>query len=504
MMSNSKTLMIQGTSSSAGKSLLVTALCRIFARKGVRVAPFKAQNMSNNAAVCPDGSEIGRAQAVQASAAGLVPTVDMNPILIKPEADARSQMIVMGKPWKRLDARDYFPQKTYLWETVKSALNRLRSEYDLVLIEGAGSPVEMNLKENDIVNMAVARYARSPVLLVGDIDRGGIFSQLLGTYWLLPQEEQELLAGFVINKFRGDIALFKEGPEIIEERSGRPVFGVVPYLPNLLIPEEDSVALQDLKPVPPIQKYQTEIAVIHLPRISNFDDFMPLQGESGIQVRYVQNRDQLGDPDAIILPGTKSTLADLNWLWKTGLSERIISFAASGGSVVGICGGYQMLGKIVEDPGRLESSQKSQNGLDLLPVSTRFNVNKQTYQARGQVISNAGWMQAVNGLEINGYEIHQGQSRGTGSWLEINQRNGEPVKVLDGSISPDGNVWGSYFHGLFENILFRRAWLHSLGANLQDNYQTAGDPFRSSLALLADTVESSLNMKSIEELLWEN
>ncbi len=503
-MTDGKALMVQGTSSSAGKSLLITALCRIFARKGVRVAPFKAQNMSNNAAVCQDGSEIGRAQAVQAAAAGLEPTVDMNPILIKPEADARSQVIVMGKPWKRLDARDYYPQKTFLWETVTSALDRLRSQYDLVLIEGAGSPVEMNLKKNDIVNMAVARYAQSPVLLVGDIDRGGIFSQLLGTYWLLPEEEQELLAGFIINKFRGDISLFKEGPEFIEEKSSRQVFGVVPYLPGLLIPEEDSVALQNLKPVSPNQDYQVEIAVIHLPRISNFDDFMPLQSESGVQIRYVQNPDKLGDPDAIILPGSKSTLADLSWLSTSGLADSIISFAHSGGSVVGICGGYQMLGKNVKDPERVESRHKSQNGLNLLPISTHFEIKKQTYQAQGKIISTAGWMKAINGLEISGYEIHQGQSHGTDPWLEIYQRSGKPVQVLDGSTASDGKVWGCYLHGIFENHKFRRAWLRSLGANLEENLQTTSNPFTSSLTLLADTVESSLDMNAIEELIWEN
>jgi adenosylcobyric acid synthase len=272
-----------------GKSLLVAGLCHLFARRGVKVAPFKAQNMSNNAAVCSDGSEIGRAQATQALASGLEPHVDMNPVLIKPEADSRSQVVVMGRPWKTLDAREYYPKKDILWKEVTAALDRLRAQYELVIIEGAGSAAELNLRAGDIVNMAVARYANAPVLLAGDIDRGGIFAQLIGTVWLLEPEERELVKGLIVNKFRGDISLFEDGVRILEEKSDVPVLGVVPYLHDLFIPEEDAVALEN-----PFAKHVSfgeaiEIIVIHLPRIANFDDFDPLSTEPGVRVRYVDS-----------------------------------------------------------------------------------------------------------------------------------------------------------------------------------------------------------------------
>jgi adenosylcobyric acid synthase len=324
--------MVQGTSSSAGKSLLTAALCRIFARKGVRVAPFKAQNMSNNAAVCRDGAEIGRAQAVQAAAAGIEPIADLNPVLLKPEAGSRSQVIVLGRPWQTLKAGSYYRRnKEELWPIVTAALDRLRSAYELVVIEGAGSPAELNLRSFDIVNMAVARYARAPVLLVGDIDRGGIFAQLLGTLWLLPPEERELVRGLVVNKFRGDPSLFTDGVRILQERGGGvPVLGVVPYLPALSVPEEDAVALEGpARPIDPARSI--DIAVIRLPHIANFDDFDALRGDGGgVRLRYVHSRAGLGRPHAVILPGTKSTIADLAWLRAEGLDEPIRALAARG------------------------------------------------------------------------------------------------------------------------------------------------------------------------------
>ncbi len=302
-------LMIQGASSSAGKSLLVTALCRIYSRRGVRVAPFKAQNMSNNAAVCSDGGEIGRAQALQAVAARLEPTVDMNPVLIKPEADDRSQVIVKGRVWSILSARDYYRHKDFLWEQIRGSLDRLRMDHELVILEGAGSPAELNLRRGDIVNMAVARYLQSPVLLVGDIDRGGIFAQLLGTLWLLEADERALVRGLVVNKFRGDPTLFTDGLRILEEKGNVPVLGVIPYLPDLNLPAEDAVVLDELPFDPPFSS-EVDIAILHLPHIANFDDFDPLSVEPGVQVRFVGNPRALGHPRAIILPGTKSTIAD--------------------------------------------------------------------------------------------------------------------------------------------------------------------------------------------------
>jgi adenosylcobyric acid synthase len=343
-----KALMVIGTMSSVGKSLLVTGLCRIFARKGLRVAPFKSQNMSNNAAVCADGSEIGRAQFTQALACGIKPTAKMNPVLLKPEADSRSQVIVMGKPYTNLSARNYYQHKTNLWKITTKALDDLREEYDLVIIEGAGSPVELNLKLGDIVNMAVAKYARAPVLLVGDIDRGGIFPQLLGTLWLLEPDEKEMVKGFIVNKFRGDITLFYDGVSLLEEKGGVPVIGVVPYIHHC-IPEEDAVAIEAQNLVSP-SNGDIDIVVIRLPRISNFDDFDPLNNEHNVRVRYADSPNEIKNPSAIILPGTKSTMADLSFLQERGLFKYIQEYAKNGGTVVGICGGYQMLGVLINDP----------------------------------------------------------------------------------------------------------------------------------------------------------
>lgn len=381
-----KTIMLQGSSSSAGKSLLVTALCRIFARRGVRVAPFKAQNMSNNAAVCVDGSEIGRAQALQAIASGLPPSVDMNPALIKPEADARSQIILMGRPWQTLAAKTYYEKKDLLWESARATLDRLRSEYDLIIIEGAGSPVELNLKQGDIVNMAVACYAQSPVLLVGDIDRGGIFAQLLGTLWLLEPEERSLVRGLLVNKFRGDLSLFDDGIRILEQKGDVPVLGVIPYLRGLILPDEDAVSVETAgAPSSPAAAKEIDIAVLAFPRIANFDDFDALKAEPGISLRYVKSVAELGSPHALILPGTKSTIADLDWLRQTGLAEAITRFAERGGAVAGICGGYQMLGQEILDPAHVELRIEQVMGLGLLQARTSFLAEKATYQARAQI-----------------------------------------------------------------------------------------------------------------------
>jgi len=498
----SKVLMIQGTSSSVGKSLLVTGLCHLYARLGVRVAPFKAQNMSNNAAVCPDGAEIGRAQATQALASGLPPHVDMNPVLIKPEADSRSQVVVMGHPWKTLNAREYYPKKDILWKAVTSALDRLREQYELVIIEGAGSAAELNLRDGDIVNMAVARYSKSPVLLAGDIDRGGIFAQLLGTLWLLEPEERKLVKGLIVNKFRGDINLFTDGVKILEERGGTPVLGVVPFLHNLYIPEEDAVALEAPIPAnnPPAGK--TEIVVIHLPRIANFDDFDPLESQPDVHLRYVQSPEQIGTPDAIIIPGTKSTVDDLAWLREQGLDNVIHQHAQAGKAVVGICGGYQMLGQIIHDPEHIESQVEQMNGLGLLPIETVFAGDKATHQASAQIIEGTGWLESIAGQNIHGYEIHMGFTKSPASWIKITERNGQSVQILDGAISGDGKVWGCYIHGLFANEGLRQAWLESLGWDESDDSQT--NPFAASLTRLADTLESALDMEKLEKIVWES
>ncbi|MBT7072946.1 MAG: cobyric acid synthase [Anaerolineae bacterium] len=498
-----KTIVILGTSSSVGKSLLVTGLCHLYARRGVRVAPYKAQNMSNNAAVCPDGSEIGRAQATQALAAGLEPHVDMNPVLIKPEADARSQVVVMGKAWKTLDAREYYPQKDFLWQQATAALDRLREEYDLVIVEGAGSAAELNLKKGDIVNMAIARYANAPVLLAGDIDRGGIFAQLIGTIWLLEPEERALVKGLLVNKFRGDISLFEDGVQILEKKSHTPVLGVLPYLHDLFIPEEDAVALENPFDTPVALPDEIEIAVIHLPRIANFDDFDPLAAEDGIRIRYVDSTEQLGQPAAIIIPGTKSTLEDLAWLRSVGLDAAIQHLAANGMPVVGICGGYQMLGETIHDPEHVESRQDSALGLNLLPIKTIFAGEKATHQANAQIKNGSGWFTNLEGEKVSGYEIHMGRTQSQSPWLEVNERSGESVQVLDGASSDDGRIWGCYVHGLFANENLRRAWLRSLGWS-ENKTKENENPFAESLTRLADTLEVTLDMDLLEKIIWEN
>ncbi len=496
-----KTLMLMGSSSSVGKSLLVAALCRIYAWRGLRVAPFKAQNMSNNAAVCADGAEIGRAQALQAAAAGIAPTADMNPVLLKPEADARAQVIALGRPWQTLAAGSYHERKGALWPMVTAALARLRAQHDLVVIEGAGSPVELNLRAADIVNMAVARHAQSPVLLIGDIDRGGIFAQLLGTLGLLEANERALVRGLIVNKFRGDRALFADGVRILEERAGVPVLGVVPYLRDLALPEEDAMALEAL----PRAWHGLDVAVIRLPHIANFDDFDPLRQEPGVRVRFVSDRANLGSPRAVILPGTKSTIADLAWLRTHGLDAAIRQLARAGTAIVGICGGYQMLGRVIRDPEGRESSTRAADGLNLLPVETTFGAAKATHQVKARIVANCpGWLAPLGGEWLEGYEIHLGRSGGGQPWLEIETRNGSASRIPDGAVSADGRVCGCYLHGLFASAVLRTAWLASLGWRRPDgavNIPSASEAFECALDHLADAVASALDVARLDRII---
>ena len=500
-----RVLMVQGASSSAGKSLLVTALCHSFSRRGVRVAPFKAQNMSNNAAVCPDGAEIGRAQYVQALAAGIEPCVEINPVLIKPEADACAQIIVMGRPFATLGACAYYDYKDKLWKHVTTSLDRLRARYDLLIIEGAGSPAELNLKSNDIVNMAVARYAKSPVLLIGDIDRGGIFAQLLGTLWLLDAEERALVRGLVVNKFRGDLSLFEEGVRILEKKGNLPVLGVVPYLNDLRIPEEDAVALEIPAATRVDRTDEIDIAILRLPLISNFDDFDPFCADRGVRIRYVTSPDELGHPDAIIIPGTKSTIADLAWLRSIALEKAVIEYAYAGGALVGICGGYQMLGQIITDPGSVETQEETTLALGLLPLQTQFLTKKATYQARARIRTGENWLQAIQGQNLQGYEIHMGYTKSDSPWLEITARNDAPVNVLEGAMSSNGRIWGCYLHGIFANQDFRYAWLNSLGRKSDPaEYPATHDLFSQTLTRLTNAVETALDMKRLEKIIWDD
>ncbi|HEX4143588.1 MAG TPA: cobyric acid synthase [Pirellulales bacterium] len=517
-----RTLMLQGTFSSAGKSLLVTALCRIFARRGMRVAPFKSQNMSNNAAVCRCGAEIGRAQAVQAAAAGVEPTSDMNPVLLKPEAGGRSHVVVDGRPWKTLPPRAYYEHKAELWPRITAAIDRLRGSCELVIIEGAGSPAELNLHGCDLANMAVARYCRAPVLLAGDIDRGGVFAQLLGTLWLLPEDERALVRGLIVNKFRGDRSLFDDGVTILEQRGGTPVLGVVPFLPSLAIPAEDSADLDSATDSSPHTR-RIDVAVVRLPHIANFDDFEPLADDPTVRLRYVHSTAALGDPDAVILPGTKSTIADFEWMESQGLGHAIQRLAQRGTPIVGICGGYQMLGQRIADPHGVESPRAQIDGLGLLPGETVFEKEKATHQVTARLLGGPGWLGRLVGESVQGYEIHMGHTTSSQPWLEILQRGGQPAAGGDGGVAGDGQIWGSYLHGLFANDLFRRAWLEAVsqarvgrsvnGRNGSPSKTTVVDVeplattaarFQQSLDRLADAVESALDMPRLEQIIWEN
>lgn len=459
-----RTIMVQGTASSVGKSIVTAALCRLFVQEGLRVAPFKSQNMALNAFVTPDGKEIGRAQAVQAVAARVAPTVDMNPILLKPEGDSRSQVVVLGKPLGSLGAVDYQARKPELREVVAGSLSRLRAAYDVVVIEGAGSPAEINLKPRDIVNMFVAELADAPVLLVGDIDRGGVFATFVGTLALLEAHERARIAAFVINKFRGDIKLLESGLEMLRERTGVPVLGVLPYLQRLQIADEDSVSLDERRGRKRAGPSEVEIAVVRLPRISNYDDFQPLEHEPGVVVRFVEHARELEGADLVVLPGTKSTLADLAWLREAGMATAITERAARGGLVLGVCGGCQMLGAKIVDPHGIESEVGQGEGLGLLQVETEFGREKQTTQLRGRT-AHSSFLCSETALQISGYEIHMGRvtrAPGCEAAFAITERNGKEQTALDGARSPDGTVIGTMIHGLFENSPVRGSLIAAL------------------------------------------
>ena len=464
-----KAIMIQGTMSNAGKSFLVAGLCRLFQRDGFRVAPFKSQNMALNSYVTADGCEIGRAQAVQAEACGLLPDVRMNPILLKPVTDMGSQVILMGKSAGIMKADEYYRKKKEYIPLIRDAYESLAAENDIIVIEGAGSPVELNLKENDIVNMGMAEIADSPVILVGDIDRGGVFAQLYGTCALLEPHEKERIVGLIIHKFRGDIGLLTGGLETLEQLTGKRVLGVVPYM-DVRMEAEDSLAdcLQE-KPSGDGTPAGIDIAVIRFPRISNFTDFQPLSGEPGVRVRYVGTMDELGSPDLIILPGTRSTMKDLGWFRECGLMEAVLGIHGKGTPVLGICGGYQMLGTRIEDPDGQEGSG-FMAGLCLLPAVTVFKAEKVTRQAAGRTAVTG--ILSLDGLPLEGYEVHQGRTFSDGA---------SPFAVLDGAADGcvSGLVFGTYLHGLFDSDPFRRSFLEWLavrkGVSLPDsglNYRT--------------------------------
>ena len=517
-----KKIMIQGTMSNAGKSLICAGLCRIFRQDGYKVAPFKSQNMALNSFITEDGLEMGRAQVVQAEAAGIRPQVQMNPILLKPTNDVGSQVIVNGEVLGNMSAREYFAYKKQLIPDILKAFHQLEEEYDIIVIEGAGSPAEINLKQDDIVNMGLARMVQAPVLLVGDIDRGGVFAQLLGTLMLLEKEEKELVKGLIINKFRGDKTILDPGIDMLEQKGGIPVVGVTPYM-QIEIEDEDSLTERfegrRKRNVQDMSAGSIDIAVIRTPRISNFTDFMLLENLSGVSLRYVKQCSELGHPDMIILPGTKNTMEDLRWMRQNGL-EAAIQKAASGGTAVwGICGGYQMLGEKLSDPDGVESGG-CMRGMGLLPVETIFGREKTRTRVVGTFRHPDGIFQGLKDMEFEGYEIHMGETRLT-KILPMNeiydtvQKNKEPevigkdlgyIRNQDGASR--GNVCGTYVHGIFdrEEIVTEivRALAGEKGIDVHECGTIDLKKFKESqYNLLADTLRNHLDMERIYQILEE-
>ncbi len=457
-----KTIMVQGTASNVGKSLVVCGLCRIFSNKGYKVAPYKSQNMSLNSYVTSDGSEIALAQVVQAQAARVEPTVNMNPVLLKPKKDYKSQVIIHGKSVGDMTAQEYHREfRNDAWEKMMTSLKKLKNEYDVVVIEGAGSPAEVNLRDFDIVNMAIAKAAEAPVLLVADIDKGGALASIVGTLNLIEPEEKELINGIIINKFRGDRELLEPALDFLEKRTGKPILGVVPYVHDIGIQEEDSIPVLEMGD----RTAEIDIAVIRLPHISNFTDFDYLARENGVKIRYVSSRSRLENPDAIIIPGSKNTVEDLMWLWTNGFAEKIKKLNNSGVPIIGICGGYQMLGKKLYDPESLESKHKEIEGLGFLPVVTYFSKEKITEQVKACFVRPLKLFPGTEGRKFVGYEIHSGRTKLLEGTPVLSIRRGvRKGNVGDGVVSSSELVFGTYIHDLFVNEDIRRAFINNLRA----------------------------------------
>ncbi|MFW5986108.1 MAG: cobyric acid synthase, partial [Halanaerobiales bacterium] len=445
-------IMLQGTSSNVGKSVLAAALCRILSRDGCRVAPFKSWNMSLNSIVTAGGGEIGIAQAIQAEAAGIEPTVDMQPLLIKPEGNGRTQKVIRGRPI--LEEMDNFIEQGL--EIIEESYRRLQNSYDVLVVEGAGSPVEMNVRERDLANMKVALMDKIPVVLVADIDRGGALASVVGTLTLLPAAEKRLVKGIIINRFRGDYEILRPGIEFLEEHTGKPVLGVIPYLSDIKLPEEDAVAIERRKNTGSQKKTGKllQIRVVRLPRISNFTDFAALAREPDVKLEYVTKPEDLSGADLIIIPGSKNTISDLNFLRQSGLFSAIREKAGQNKQIAGICGGFQMLGRELRDPEKIEGDNTSGEGLDLLPMRTVFSAEKKTNKIKGRIIADRGVFKNLAGEQISGYEIHMGQTNfieELSPLFRILSCSGSRQDYPEGAINEQGNVWGTYLHGLFNN-----------------------------------------------------
>lgn len=483
--------MIQGTASHAGKSLIVAGLCRLFRQEGLRALPFKSQNMALNAYVTADGGEMGWAQAMQAEAAGLAPRVEMNPILLKPRGDARSQIVLLGKVLQESGAREYYRMTARLWPHVRSSYAALARAADVVVIEGAGSPAEPNLMRRDLANMRVARMAAADVLIVGDIDRGGVFASLVGTMSLLPPRDRRLVRGFLLNKFRGDPALLAPALRDLGRRTRRPVLGIIPFLPGLRLPEEDSVAL-DVRGLE--RPAGLVVAVVRLPHIANFTDFAPLETEPGVRLVYAEEPRDLAGAALVILPGSKDTIADLRFLKGQGFASALTDHVRRGGALLGVCGGYQILGRAIEDPDGVESGG-SESGLGLLPVTTVLEPAKTTRRV------SARWL--PEGPAFEAYEIHVGRT-----WLRGTDGPGAPLFAVEGRpeglASPDGRVWGTYLHGLLDSGSGRRRildWARGASAapGPADSPDAAVERQRA-YDRLADTLEAALDRALLRRL----
>ncbi len=495
-----RSIMIQGTSSDVGKSLICTAFCRVFSNKGLRVVPFKSQNMALNSYVTLDGGEIGRAQGVQAEAARITATTDMNPILLKPKQDMVSEVIVHGKHFLDMNAKSYRSQ--FVQEAmpiIRKSVEKLQDEYDIIVLEGAGSPAEINLKDRDIANMRMAKLTDAAVILVADIDRGGVFASIIGTLALLDQEERDSVKGIIINKFRGMRELLDDGIEWVEKETGIPVLGVLPYL-DVNIEAEDSLALSSLRfKKPKKAEFPIDVAVLRFPRISNFTDVDPFFDEPGVGVRLVSSVHELGNPDLLILPGTKNTMEDLEWLKRMGFDRAIDERRKQGTMIFGICGGFQMLGTELFDPDAIEGDGENAEGLSLLPVETVFQAEKKTVQMEG--VLSAGIMESQ--MNLNGFEIHLGRTT-----LKSQVR---PFLLLkdgreDGAISNDNQVMGTYLHGIFHNRLFTRLLVNQIRRNkgldeVKENVQSDSERREEAYNLLASHLEENIDMDTIYQWL---
>jgi len=495
-----RALMFVGTASDVGKSVLNAGFCRILSNRGIRVAPFKSQNMALNSFATPEGGEIGRAQAVQAQACRIPPHTDMNPVLLKPNSDTGSQVIVQGKVVGNMSVKEYNAFKPEAFRTVEESFERLRSAHDFIVIEGAGSIAEINLKSHDIANLRIAEMADCPCILVADIDRGGVFAQIVGTLELLEPGERERVKGVIINKFRGDPSLLGPGIEFVEKRTGVPVLGVVPFFTHFRIPEEDSVALEKRREKERgarSEEGKIRVGVVRFPRISNYTDFDALEGEPDVDLRYVREPGEIGGLDILILPGSKSTIGDLAFLVKQGLFQAVREFS---GQVVGICGGYQILGRRVKDPHGVESAVTEAEGLGLLDVETVLLTEKETHQAEARLLSAAALAAPGCVGTVSGYEIHMGETAlgpGAHPFAQLLRRSGSDVAIPDGAVSSDGRVFGTYLHGIFDNHGFRTAFLNRIrrekGLPTQSAESRVEDPFD----LLAEHLERHLDMESL-------